>query len=183
MSDDKKNSLGDLPGAFNNAHFEFDTIPEKSWFFFTKRTTVMRLLAPLVYIYTKASVTYRLTVEKGYLSDGASIPTFAIWLSDKLPFTDTIEHFGIHWRCTFFHDRTWDDENPLPEDFCQRYNPETGEWENMPNTKPDGSKVWDFEASNKLFARQLREEGISKGTRRAMYGTVNSLIGYLNWRF
>jgi hypothetical protein len=170
-------------GRFNDARFDFVTVPEKRWWGGTKNKTYMVLREPLVYTYDLDGETYRLTVEAGYPSDGASIPSGAIWLSDKLWFTDKIESFGIHWPATFFHDRIWDDENPLPEGFCQRLDKATGEWVNMPNTKPNGKKVWDFKASNKLFARQLRELGASKGTRRTMYHSVNSFIGRLNYWF
>lgn len=134
----------------------------------------------LEYTWKVNGVTQRLTLPRNFEFDGASVPSWATFLSDVLPFVDKIETFGRHVKAAAFHDFIWMYKGRLPEG-CHVAHLD-GVWKDVAYDFNTGKPVWGFTTSNKLFSRHLRELGISAGTRRAMYWAVSSPIGYINWR-
>lgn len=132
----------------------------------------------LTYIYEVNGITNRLTIPAGFIFDGASVPSWATWLSAALPWFDTIYPFGDHLFAAAFHDKIWQYKGRMPLGFHQSHI--NGQWVDAAYGS-DGKPVWTFTTSNKLFARHLRELGVGKKERRAMYLAVASPIGRWNW--
>lgn len=165
-------------GKFNKVNCVPVLLIEKGWLGFEKRVQMYQIQGQLTYDWQIDGVDYRLTLPDGFTFDGASIPTWAIWLSDILFFTDTIEHYGTHWPAAACHDLGFMYRGRLPEGaLTKKVN---GEWVDAAYGD-DGKPLFGFKEWNKLFARQLRELGIGKGTRRAMYLAVASPAGWLSW--
>ena len=132
----------------------------------------------LVYTWEVDGVTNRFTLPAGFIYDGASIPSWATWLSAALPWFETIYPYGIHVRAAAFHDFIWMYKGRLPKGAHVKH--VGGQWVEAAYTD-DGKPVWTFTSSNKLFARHLRELGVGIKERRAMYLAVASPIGRWNW--
>lgn len=134
----------------------------------------------LEYTWQIKGITQTLTLPRGFEFDGASIPSWATFLSDVLPFVEKIETFGRHVKAAAFHDYIWMYKGRLPAGVHTAHM--DGGWKDVAYDLHTGKPVWTFSESNRLFSRHLRELGIPAGTRRAMYWAVSSPIGYWNWR-
>jgi len=139
---------------------------------------LIQLREALVYTWAVNGVPNRLTVPAGYIFDGASIPIVGVVISAVLPWFDTIYPYGDHLFATAFHDYIWQYKGRLP---AGAHTADINrQWVDAAYDK-DGKPVWYFTASNKLFARHLRELGVGKKERRTMYLAVSTPIGYINW--
>lgn len=131
---------------------------------------------PLQYSWTVNGVPNRLTImaspSEPYIWDGASIPPVATFITWILPWFQTIYPMGLHIYASAFHDELFKYQGRIPEGMHEVY--KDGAW-------VDADKIWTFTECNKLFARHLREDGVGKKERRAMYLSVQSPIGYYNW--
>lgn len=133
----------------------------------------------LEYTWQIDGVTQTFTLPRNFEFDGASVPSWATFLSDILPGIDKIETFGRHVKAAAFHDFIWMYKGRLPEGVHTAHL--DGGWKDVAYDHNTGKPVWTFKTSNKLFAKHLRELGVGKWTRRAMYHAVNSFIGRINW--
>lgn len=144
---------------------------------------LIEIVGTLTYDWDYKGVANRLTLPENFTFDGASIPAWATLLMDVLPFLDTVYPFGVHAKAAAFHDYIWMYRGRMPEGFHMAKL--DGQWVDAAykrDGKDTGERVWTFSTSNKLFCRQLRELGVGKAERRAMYWAVSSPIGYWNWR-
>lgn len=132
----------------------------------------------LRYTWSINGVINTITIKAGFVFDGASIPAWATMLMWLLPFLHEIHPFGSHVRAAVVHDYIWMYKGRMPVGFHMAHI--NGEWVDAAYNA-DGMPVWTFKTSNKLFARHLRELGVSKADRRAMYLAVASPIGWFNW--
>lgn len=159
--------MADIPGFFNSPRMAFH------------HKNLVELLEDLVYTYECSGVIHRLTIPAGFTCDGASIPNWAVTLTWLLPFFDTIYPFGEHLLAAFCHDFIWMYRGQLPEGRYEYWNRLSQKWEDAAYL--GGKPVLTFKTSNALFAKQLRELGVGKKERRAMFLAVSTPIGYWNW--
>lgn len=167
-------------GDFSKAHCDPILHDGKKFFGLLKTKKQMyRIIGRLSYTWEMIGVVNRLTLPDGFEFDGASVPAWATWLSDALPFTDRVDPFGSSWQAAAFHDFIWKYKGRLPEGVHVAHL--DGQWKDVAFDFNTGKPIWTFKTSNKLFARHLRELGISTVTRRAMYLAVSSPVGWYNW--
>lgn len=129
-----------------------------------------KLLDDFVYLWEADGVRQRFTVHAGQVFDGASIPAFATFLTWLVPGFDTIYPMGNHVYAALVHDKIWEYRGRLPEGIHKKELPNGDLVDAVYNEK--GSPVWTMSTSNRLFARMLREDGVGKKERRAMYAAV-----------
>ena len=159
----------DKPGVFNDPRYK------------ELAHNLIILKEDLVYRWEINGVENRLTVPVGTISDGASIPVWATFVTAILPGFETIYPYGVHLFATFVHDIIWKYRGQLPVGMHQYFNKQTQKWEDAAYNK-EGHPIWTFKTSNKLLARHLRELKVGKKERRAMFLAVSSPIGWWNWR-
>jgi len=142
--------------------------------------SILRLNEELIYTFIDdRGYTNQLTLPQGFEFDGASIPNVAIILTILLPFVDRIDPIGQHWKAAAFHDYIWWYKGLLPYGFHMA---KIGDTYVDAAFDEQGKPRWTFKTSNKLFARHLRESGIGKATRRAMYAAVNNWFAKRGWK-
>jgi hypothetical protein len=149
---------------------------------------------PLWYVWTIDGVTQKLIVpaskEKPFRFDGASIPVWATFLTWLIPGLKTIYPMGIHIYDTAFHDFTWlyKGRVPLGTHLVRKITPVSPEWRRVYPGNPetiehwiDAQHVWTFTETNRLFGRQLKEDGVGPNERNVMKDVVESPIGRFNF--
>lgn len=109
---------------------------------------------------------FTIIVPKGFVFDGASVPRILWTLIGITP-------DGLHRAAALVHD------------FIYRYDgflPNGSFWEIGMNCELIGlpGVRWNRDQADKLFARMLREGGVSKFKRRLMYQGVR-LGGWIHW--
>lgn len=140
-----------------------------------------KTLGDFVYEWEINGVKQRITIKAGQIFDGASIPAFATFMTWALPGFDTIYPMGQHIYAALVHDKIWEYRGRLPEGLHQKQLA-NGEWVDAAYDSK-GKPVWTRTASNKLFIRMLREDGVPKKERRAMYLAVQyTPFAWFNWR-
>lgn len=107
---------------------------------------------------------YRMTVFKGFIYDGATVPRFGWTLTGLLP-------DGMHRAAALIHDWLYRHGGKLPYGSVKVN--VLGDWQ---ITTSD----WSRRDSDKLFCRILRESGVSKRRRRFMYFMVRT-FGKFFW--
>lgn len=106
-----------------------------------------------------------ITVPKGYLSDGASVPRLVWTLSGIIP-------DGLIRAAALIHDFIYDHSGQLPFGSYRRIR--NGNWEFCSNEK------WTRKVADKLFGRINRECGVPKFQRRVAYLAVRA-GGWIGW--
>lgn len=160
--------MADIPGRHNEPRI---------W---PVENNLYMFMEPLVYEWEtpikNRLVFQRLTIAASpidpYVFDGASIPAEATLLTKWLPFVKTIYPMGLHIYSTAFHDFIWEYQGRIPIGSHDVYR--EGEW-------VDACHIWKFTESNRLFGRQMKEDGVGKTERLIMQATVQTPIGYFNW--
>ena len=108
---------------------------------------------------------YRITVPKGYVYDGASVPRIVWTVSGLTP-------DGLIRAAALVHDWIYDHKGHLPEG-SQQYKDADGQW-------PTLHVTWNRKAADRIFGRIMREAEVSKLKRRAAYRAVR-LFGWIGW--
>ena len=134
---------------------------------------MFELAEDFIYEWEKHGVPQRLTIGAGFPFDGASIPEAATFLTWLLPFFKTIRPMGMHIYAALVHDYIFMYRGMLPKGAHKAL--VNGQW-------MDAHHKWTFTQANKLFARMLREDGVRRRERRAMFLAVQSPIGYISWK-
>lgn len=107
----------------------------------------------------------RLTVPRDFEMDGASVPRLLWTLTGITP-------DGLHRAAAVVHDFIYRYSGHLPADAHQI---------RLPSGWADTGHLWTREEADRLFARILRECGVSKARRRIMYLGVR-LGGWMSWK-
>lgn len=139
---------------------------------------LFRLEEDFIYEWTLEETPQKITIKSGFEFDGASIPEIGTTITWLLPWFETIYPMGKHIYAALIHDFIWKYKGRIPLNSHQMLI--NNEWVDAGYDK-DGKLIWTFTTSNKLFARMLREDGVGKRERRAMFLTVQSPVGYWNW--
>lgn len=107
----------------------------------------------------------RLVIAAGTEFDGASVPWW-LWTVARIP------PDGLHRAAALAHDVVYRFGGHLPEGVhqVQTYRG----WRNV-------AHCWSRAEADRLFARILRECGVSRWRRRVMYRAVR-LCGWMHWR-
>ena len=125
-----------------------------------------RLVEDYVYEWDLAGSRNRITVFKGFVHDGASIPRLAWTLSGLTP-------DGLIRAAALVHDWIYRHGGKLPAS-SQKYRDTAGAW-------CDTYGAWSRDDTDRLFARIMREAGVSKWKRRMAYRAVR-WFGGSSWR-
>jgi hypothetical protein len=128
--------------------------------------SAMRLFTDYVYEWTRNGRRYRLTVRKGFESDGASVP----WLVRVL---FGLERTGLHDPAWLLHDVLYHYAGMLPAGMVEVWDPAQGRWTPF-------EKTWTRAEADHLFARVLREAGVSEVDRRRFFFGVR-VGGWYAW--
>lgn len=116
------------------------------------------------YVWENKGYFYRLNVKKGFKYDLASVPNCLGWLIDMHP-------DGLHRTAATVHDLLYERKGVLlPGEFQILAGKD---WINF-------DIPWTRQDADKLFARILRESGVSKFKRRMAYRAVR-LGGWTAW--
>ena len=118
-------------------------------------------------------VTIKASEEEPFIFDGASIPVIATFISWLIPFLETIYPMGVHIYATAFHDWMFKYQGRLPIGSHEKF--VDGEW-------VDAGHVWSFTECNRFFGRLMKEDGTGKNERMVMQASVQSLIGWINFK-
>lgn len=127
-----------------------------------------KLYEPYTYIWAHNGIRYKITVPKGFEYDGASVPRICWSLTGIRP-------DGLIRAAATIHDFLYEHQGQLPAESF------------LSTTKFMGSemkpvnKTWSRKQSDQLFARLLREKGVSKIRRRLAYIAVRVFGGFA-WR-
>lgn len=113
----------------------------------------------------------RLTVPKGFETDGASVPRLLWTLVGITP-------DGLHRAAAVAHDFIYRYSGHLPAGSHQL---QMQVQMPMPSSMRDTGHLWTRKEADRLFARILRECGVSKTRRRIMYLGVR-IGGWRSWR-
>lgn len=133
-----------------------DLIPIQSGYYLAK---------DYVYEWHDRGRDYRITIPKGFECDGASVPRILWTLTGITP-------DGYHRPAALVHDYLYRHHGRIPQGRVQIMD-HLRRWHAV-------NKAWTRESADKLFARILRELGISKFRRRLMYIGVR-LGGWTSW--
>ena len=121
-----------------------------------------RLVEPYVYEWMHEEALYRITVPKGFVSNLASVPRI-LWFY--------ISPFDLG-RAAIVHDWLYAKRGALPGTSFQRWKGEwfEGEWTVV-------SERWSRRDADRLFARMMRESGVSRTKRRRAFWAVRIFGG------
>ncbi len=108
-------------------------------------------------------VQYKIVVPEGFMYDGASVPRIAWSLSGITP-------DGLMRAPALVHDWIYAHKGKLPDESYQ-FKIGKAKWKPV-------LAVWAREAADKLFARMMRESGVSKPKRRMVYRAVRWFGGF-----
>ena len=108
----------------------------------------------------------RLCVPTGFVSDGASVPRLLWTLTGLTP-------DGLIRAAALLHDYIYRHKGRLPAGAYQHFDKESGAWRDL-------DAVWSRRATDRLFARVMREAGVSKIKRRLAYLGVR-VGGRFSW--
>ncbi|MEE8251015.1 MAG: DUF1353 domain-containing protein [Gemmatimonadales bacterium] len=108
---------------------------------------------------------YRIVIPAGFIYDGASIPRFVWTLTGLRP-------DGLHRAGALVHDWIYRHKGKLPASSHQ-YLDKNGQWRNVIGQ-------WSRKDADRMFARLMREFGVSKFRRRMAYRGVR-LFGWMSW--
>lgn len=125
-----------------------------------------RLVAPYCYDWEHQKNTYRLEVPAGFIYDGASVPRIVWTLSGLRP-------DGLIRAAATVHDFMYHHKGQLPSGSVRKL-------EN-PYSQIQVSLPWSRKNADKLFARMMREAGVSKYRRRLAYLAVR-VFGRIWWK-
>jgi len=126
---------------------------------------VYELVADWRYEWRHGGIRRRITVPKGFVCDGASVPRLVWTLTGILP-------DGLIRAAALVHDWLYHHRGQLPEGLYQEFH--RGRWRDV------GCEATRGEA-DRLFARIMREAGVSKVRRRLAYAAVRA-CGWWVWR-
>jgi hypothetical protein len=146
------------------------------------KKNLFEIREPLWYEWCIDGIWQRLIIpaskEKPFRFDGATIPVWATFLTWLLPWLETIYPMGLHIYDTAFHDWLWKYKGriPLGTHLVTRPHCPMGSciW-------VDAEHVWTFTETNRLFGRQLKEDGVGVDERNVMKQAVETLIGRFNF--
>ena len=125
-----------------------------------------RLVEDFTYTWEKNGNSYKITVPAGFIFDGASVPRIAWTISGIRP-------DGLIRAAALIHDWIYHYDGLLPEGSHQ-YLDEDNIWKNIYGR-------WKRKDADRIFARIMREAGMSKFKRRAAYLAVR-MFGGFRWR-
>ena len=130
-----------------------------------KRDQTYLLMAEYIYKWDKNGETYRIVVPKGFIYDGASIPRLVWTLTGMRP-------DGLLRAAALVHDFLYEHKGKMPKGTYQ-----------MRSDKryTDLNDQWSRKNADKMFARILKESGVSRFKRRMACRAVR-LGGWLAWR-
>jgi hypothetical protein len=134
--------------------------------FWWRTFSAIRLFSDYVYEWTRNGRRYRLTVKKGFESDGASVP----WIVRVLL---GLERTGLHDPAWLLHDVLYHYAGLLPAGMVEVLLTESGQWVPF-------EKTWTRAEADHLFARVLREAGVSEVDRRRFFNGVR-VGGWYAW--
>lgn len=131
------------------------------------------------YRWESRGIEYRIVVPRGFIHNGASVPRLVWTISGILP-------DGLIRAAALIHDWIYRCRGRLPWPTYQYKSP------NALKTNPFGRideetmwcdihGVWTRKNADRLFARIMREAGMSKRRRRAAYLAVR-MFGWVAWR-
>jgi hypothetical protein len=133
--------------------------------FWWRTFSACRLWREYAYQWAYLGENFRMVVPEGFESDGASVPGIVTFLFG-------IERDGLHRPAWLLHDLLYHHAGRLPHGVMQIWIGDR--WEPY-------EAVWSREDADRLFARVLREAGVSRVDRRRMYRGVR-LGGWISWR-
>lgn len=110
---------------------------------------------------------YRINIPEGFLYDGASVPRLVWTITGLRP-------DGLLRAAATVHDFLYEHKGYMPKGAYQLWDDGMDEW-------VDAKKKWSRKSADKMFARLLREAGVSKVKRRMAYKAVR-IGGGLYWR-
>ena len=125
-----------------------------------------RLVEDYLYRWEKIEHEYRITVPAGFIFDGASVPRLAWTISGIRP-------DGLIRAAALIHDWLYQHDGLLPAGSHQ-FKGEDESWKNLVGR-------WSRKDADRLFARIMREAGVSKVKRRLAYLAVRT-FGWRYWR-
>lgn len=118
-----------------------------------------RVAKPYTYEWEHEGETYRITVPTGFVNNLASVPRI-LWFY--------ISPFDLG-RAAIVHDWLYAKRGALPGDSFQRATREAG-WVRV-------DEQWSRHDADRLFARMMRESGVSRAKRRRAYWAVRIFGG------
>ena len=122
-----------------------------------------RLAEDYTYCWTAEGTQYRIVIPAGFTNDGASVPRFARMI---------IRPEGHIRAAALVHDWIYQHKGVLPPGSHQ-YKHADGTWKNVYGK-------WRRRDADRLFARIMREAGVSRFKRRTAYRFVR-LLGWIAW--
>jgi len=125
-----------------------------------------QLVAPYFYEWEHKNKTYRLEVPAGFVYDGASVPRIVWTISGLRP-------DGLIRAAATVHDFMYHHKGCLPFGSVRLL-------EN-PYSQQVMDMAWSRKQADKLFARMMREAGVSKYRRRLAYLAVRA-FGRIWWK-
>jgi len=123
------------------------------------------LVADWTYEWECGGIRRRITVPKGFVYDGASVPRIVWTLTGILP-------DGLIRAAALVHDWLYKHRGRLPPGSYQQLH--RGAWVNR-------DRAASREEADRLFARIMREAGVGKARRRMAYVAVRA-CGWLSFR-
>lgn len=114
----------------------------------------------------KIDTRQRLIVPEGFVYDGASVPR---WLWTVTGITPD----GLIRAAALLHDFIYRYKGWLPKGSYQMFDENTQQWKDL-------SAPWPRKSADRLFARVMRESGVSAFRRRLAYRGVR-LFGWFTW--
>lgn len=127
---------------------------------------VYRLDQDYTYEYSHDGQKFRLFIPEGFMYDGTSVPRILWTLTGITP-------DGIFRAASLVHDYIYNYEGKLPVGVQTYYDIKDQTWK-------IATGHWGRKSADKLFARMLREFGVSRTRRRFAYYAVRA-FGYLYW--
>jgi hypothetical protein len=127
-----------------------------------------RLNSPYLYEWEADGMKRQLRIQAGFEYDGASAPRILWTLTG-------IERDGLQRAAALVHDVLYRHEGRLPDGMQWLWSEGHEEWEIQPDVR------WTRTEADTLFARMLREAGVSVLKRRMMWRGVRA-FGWMFWK-
>ncbi len=115
---------------------------------------------------TKIETRQRIVVPEGFVYDGASVPRLLWTVTGMTP-------DGLIRAAALLHDFIYRHKGWLPNGSYQMFDVQTKQWKDL-------SAPWPRETADRLFARVMRESGVSSFKRKLAYRAAR-LLGWFCW--